>query len=168
VDEIRVLPLNPVFLHIFPARFLVRRTSEECLNPADLDQVISPLGKFHQGRGGMPSPVEIKPPADRKASRRFAKKDLLHQQHLAGPFDGVGHAALIMGREAGVFARQNATLIRDELAEQVDVLEIQRILGEVNFRLRTGCAGFGGATLPAAAVRLFRIGLAGHNYLISL
>src|ERR1700679_2708755 len=91
---------------------------------------------------------------------------LLHQEHLARALDGLGQAALLMRGHAGVFARQDAALIGDILAEQVGVLEIQRVLGEVNFRLRAGRAIFCWAAL--AALVFFGIRLAWHNYLISL
>ena len=71
-----------------------------------------------------------------------------------------------MRGHASVFARQDATLIGHILAEQGNVLEIQSVLGEVNFWLRTGRAVFRGAAI--AALVFFGVRLAGHNYLISL
>jgi hypothetical protein len=91
---------------------------------------------------------------------------LFHQQHLARAFDGVGQAALIMRRHAGVFARQNAALIGHVLLEQGGVLEIERVLGEVNFWLRARRAVFRRAAV--AALVFVGVRLAGHNYLISL
>jgi hypothetical protein len=83
-----------------------------------------------------------------------------HQQHLARAFDGVRQAALIMRGHSGVFARQDAALIGDILPEQIRVLEIERVLGEVNLRLRARCALFRRAAI--AALVFFGIRLAGH------
>lgn len=47
-----------------------------------------------------------------------------------------------MGRQAGVFARKNTSLVRDELPEQIDVLEVKSVNGEIDFGLRTRCANF--------------------------
>src|SRR5450631_1635081 len=77
----------------------------------------------------------------------IANGNLLHQQHLAGAFDGAGHAALVMRGQAGVF-------------------EIERVHGEVNLRLRSRRAVFHRAA--RAALVLFGVRLAWHNYLISL
>ena len=66
-----------------------------------------------------------------------AAENLLHQQHLTRPLDGGGHAALVRRGQAGVFPRQNAALIGHERAEQVRVLVVERVNGEVDFRLRT-------------------------------
>src|ERR1700690_1220393 len=71
-----------------------------------------------------------------------------------------------MRGHAGVFARQDAALVGHILPEQRDVLEIQRILGGGNFRLRAGRALLGRAA--AAALVFFGVGLAWHGYLISL
>jgi hypothetical protein len=68
---------------------------------------------------------------------------LLHQQHLPRAFDGEIQAALIMRGQAGVFARENPSLVGDELAEQRDVFEFQRVGGEINFGFGTGRAAFG-------------------------
>ena len=85
---------------------------------------------------------------------------LLHQKHLARALDGVRQAALIMRGHSGVFARQDAALVGDVLPEQVGVLEIKRIFGEVNLRLRARCAVFRRAAV--AALVLFGVRLAGH------
>jgi len=85
---------------------------------------------------------------------------LLHQKHLARALDGVSQAALIMRGHPGVFARQDAALVGDVLAEQVGVLEIQRVFGEVNFRLWARRAVLGGAAV--AALVFFRVCLAWH------
>ena|ERR1051325_1575881 len=47
-----------------------------------------------------------------------------------------------MRRQACVFAGEDTSLVRDELLEQVDVLEIQRIHSEINFWLRARSADF--------------------------
>ena len=60
-----------------------------------------------------------------------------HEQHLARSLDGAIQPALIMGRQASVFSRQDASLIRHELLEQGDVFEIKRIDRKINFRLWT-------------------------------
>jgi hypothetical protein len=91
---------------------------------------------------------------------------LLHQQHLARAFDGVCQATLIMRRHSGVFAGQNAALVGHVLPEQVRVLEIQRILREINFWFRARRAVFRRAARPALV--FFGVRFAGHNYLISL
>jgi hypothetical protein len=79
------------------------------------------------------------------------RPDVLHQQHLARAFDG-GSAALVMRRQAGVFARQDAALVGHELLEQGGVLEIQRVDGEVNLRLGPRRATL--APLPRRAAAL--------------
>jgi len=85
---------------------------------------------------------------------------LLHQKHLARALDGVRQAALIMRGHSGVFARQDAALVGDVLPEQVGVLEIERVLGEVNLRLWARRAVLGGAAV--AALVFFRVCLAWH------
>ena len=65
---------------------------------------------------------------------------LLHQQHLPGAFDGPVQAALVVGGQTGVFAGQDAALIGHELPEQVDVLEVEGVDGEVDFGLGPGRA----------------------------
>jgi hypothetical protein len=90
---------------------------------------------------------------------------LLHQQHLTGALDGVGQTALIMSRHTGVFAGQDAALIGDVLAEQIGVLIVQGVGGEINLRLWPGCAIFHWAL---AALIFVGMSFAGHkNYLIS-
>jgi hypothetical protein len=76
-----------------------------------------------------------KKPPDCKCNRT-AENRLLHQQHLARAFDGAGQLALIMRGHPGVFARQDTALIGHILPEQIGVLEIERVNGEVNLRLR--------------------------------
>jgi hypothetical protein len=71
--------------------------------------------------------------------------DLLHQQHLTGAFDRPIQAPLVVRGKAGIFAREDAPLVSDELAQQVGVLEVQRIHGEIDLGLRTRCADFAGA-----------------------
>jgi len=98
------------------------------------------------------------------AARR--RNPLLHQQHLARAFDGAGQAALIMGGQAGVFAGQDAALVSHKLPEQIGVLEIQRVGGEINLRFRPGRTTFHRAA-RTTAIRFIGIGPAGHGYLIS-
>ena len=66
-----------------------------------------------------------------------------------------------MRGHAGVFARKNAALVGHILAQQIGVLEIQRVLGEVNLRLGAGRAVFRCAAL--AALVFFGVRLAGRN-----
>ena len=58
-----------------------------------------------------------------------------HQEHLAGALDGAVQAPLIVRGQASVFAREDTTLVGDKLLEQIDVLEIQSVGGEINFGL---------------------------------
>jgi hypothetical protein len=90
--------------------------------------------------------------------------NLLHQQHLTGAFDGVGQAALIVGGHPSVFARKDAALVGNVLAEEIRVFEIQRVGGKIDFRFRTRGTVFRRAL--AAFIFIF-VGFAGHNYLIS-
>src|SRR5688572_25668911 len=95
----------------------------------------------------------------------------LHQQHLAGAFDDAAEAALVVRREASVFAGENAPLVGDELAEEVGVLEVEGVDGEINFGLGARSALFHGARTAAAvfAVAFFCVRFAWHkSYLISL
>ena len=85
---------------------------------------------------------------------------LLHQQHLAGALDGAIEPALVMRRQAGVFARQDAALVGHELPEQVDVLEIERVNGEIDLGLRARGARFA-VRGPAAACRVCPVCLGG-------
>ena len=75
----------------------------------------------------------------RKGDSKFAR-ELLHEQHLARSLDRTVQAALIMRRQARVFPRQDPSLVRDKLLEQVDVFEIKRVNREINLRLRARCA----------------------------
>lgn len=72
--------------------------------------------------------------------------ELLHEQHFPGAFDALVHAALVVRREAGVFAREDASLIGDESAEQGDVLVIKSVEGEIDFGFGTWGADFVGAS----------------------
>ena len=102
-------------------------------------------------------------PASNYAGGLRAKASL-HQQHLAGALDGAIEAALIMRGQPGVFSGENAALIGDKLLEQVGVLEIQGVHGEVDLRFGPGGARFtrGG---PAARSALFfvSVGFAWHK-----
>jgi hypothetical protein len=90
---------------------------------------------------------------------------LLHQQHLARAFNGVGETALVVGGHAGVFARQDAALVGHVLAKQIRILEIQGVGGEINLGFGTRRAVFHGALSALVSVGM---GFAGHNnYLIS-
>ncbi len=91
---------------------------------------------------------------------------LLHQQHLARALDSGRQTALIMGRHPGIFAGKNTPLVSHVLAEQIGILEIQRVGGEINFRFRARSAIFCSAL--AAFIFIF-MSFAGHNlyYLIS-
>ena len=100
------------------------------------------------------------------ADKCGAVEKLLHQQHLAGAFDGAGHAALIMRGQAGVFAGQDAALVGHELPEQVGILEIQRVDGEIYFGFWTRRAIFRGAA-RTAAFPFVSVGFAWHGYLTS-
>ena len=106
-----------------------------------------------------------KKPPDCKCNRT-AENKLLHQQHLARALDGTGQLALIMRGHPGVFARQDAALIGHKLPEQIGVLEIERVNGEVNLWLRPRRAIFRPVTRPAA-VPFVCISFAWHGYLIS-
>ena len=68
--------------------------------------------------------------------------------------------------QAGVFAGQDAALVGHKLPEQVGVLEIKRVDGEINFWFRTRRAVFRGAA-RTAAVPFVSVGFAWHGYLIS-
>jgi hypothetical protein len=103
-------------------------------------------------------------------NRGVLGKNLLHQQHLPGALDGFIEPALIMRGKAGVFAREDAALIGDELAEQVRVLEIEGINGEIDLRLWPGRSVLVAGAALAALVLLVGSGFARHKncYLISL
>ena len=76
-----------------------------------------------------------------------------------------------MSWEAGVFPREDTTLIRDELFQERDVLEIECVEGEIDFGFRAWGAGFHGPTAAITAFALrgfFRVRFARHSgYLIS-
>jgi hypothetical protein len=97
---------------------------------------------------------------------RFTFHALFHQQRLARALDGAGQPALVMRGQAGVFAGQDAALVGHKLPEQIGVLEVERVGGEINLRLRTLRAGFRHAVGPMV-IRSFLVGFAGHGYLIS-
>ena len=90
----------------------------------------------------------------------------LHQQCLARALDRERQTALVMRRQAGVFPGQDAALVGNKLAQQISVFEVERVGGEVNFRLRARRADFQHAMGPPA-VCSFLIGFTGHGYLIS-
>src|SRR5271170_3090583 len=70
-----------------------------------------------------------------------------------------------MRGQAGVFARQDAALVGHVLPEQISVLEIEGVEREVNFWFWTRRAFHRTAV---AALVLFGVRFAWHNYLISL
>src|SRR3989442_15563186 len=71
-----------------------------------------------------------------------------------------------MGRKPGVFSGKNSALIGHKLFQQVDILEIERVNGEVDFGLRPRRADFGKGTATAAAfVGLVRASFARHSRL---
>lgn len=108
---------------------------------------------------------EIKIPQLYELRDAVQNQDLLHQQHLARAFYHAIEPTLIVSRQAGVFTRQNTTVVGGKLFEQDDVLEVHGVDGEIDFRLRAGRAFFDAAAfaIPFVSVRLTR-----HmNYLIS-
>lgn len=89
---------------------------------------------------------------------------LLHQQHLAGALDGPAASPLIMSGQAGIFAGQQASLVGDELLQQVDVFKIQSVNGEIDFRLWTRGAVFGiGAPAGTISLGFFGVGFSWHT-----
>jgi hypothetical protein len=54
---------------------------------------------------------------------------------LARSFDGAVEPALVVRGKASVFPGKNTALIGYELPEKIGVLKIQRVSGEINFRL---------------------------------
>ena len=80
--------------------------------------------------------------SDSAVSKGTLRPKLLHQQHLARALDGASQPALIMRRQAGVFSGKEPALIGDELAEQIGILEIERVRGEVNLGFRSRRARF--------------------------
>jgi len=71
-----------------------------------------------------------------------------------------------MRGQPGVFAGKNSALVGHELLEQIDVLEIKRVKGEIDFWLGPRCARFG--TAPLAAGRFFFVCFAWHKKLFNL
>ena len=78
-------------------------------------------------------------------------RELFHEQHLTCSLDVAVQPALIMRRKTGIFAWEDAALVSDKLFEQVDVLEIEGIDSEIDFRLGARGANFtvGGAAMTA-------------------
>src|SRR5262245_41438596 len=99
------------------------------------------------------------------AGWRVVTSGLFHQQHLARALDGAIQPALIVGRQSGIFSRQNATVVRDKLPQQVRVLEIEGVDREINLRLWPRCAFLHGpaASPSAGAVSFIRVSLAWHK-----
>ena len=86
-----------------------------------------------------------------KGGEKFAR-ELLHEQHLACALDGTIQPALIVRGKAGVLSRQDPSLICHKLLQQVDVFEIERVDGKIDFGLGARGAGF---TVGAGAVAAF-------------
>jgi hypothetical protein len=99
------------------------------------------------------------------SSPRLKMEALLHQKHLSGSFDSPVEPALIMSRQTGVFSRENASLVGHKLLEQIGVLEIKSVHGEIDFWFRPGSADFheGTAASSAAFIGFFRASLAWHR-----
>ena len=74
----------------------------------------------------------------------FLPAVLFHQKHLARPFNGAVQLPLVMGGQAGVFAREDAALVGHELFEEGHILKIQGIKSEVNLGFGPGSADFNG------------------------
>jgi hypothetical protein len=93
---------------------------------------------------------------------------LFHQEHLAGAFDGFGQAALVMSRQPGVFAREDAALICDELLKEDGIFVINGLNGKIDFRFGPGGAAFRGpATAAVSAAGTFvGVGFSGHVDLV--
>ena len=72
------------------------------------------------------------------AKPRDFLKCLFHQQHLPRTLDRAVQTPLVMRGQAGVFPRQNAALIGHKLLQQVGVLKVQGVNGEVDLGLRPG------------------------------
>jgi hypothetical protein len=62
---------------------------------------------------------------------------LLHQQHLTRSLDGTIEPALVMSWQTGVLAGQDPALVSNELLQQINVFEVERVSGEVDLRLGT-------------------------------
>jgi len=69
-----------------------------------------------------------------------------------------------MSGHSSVFARKDAALVGHVLAEQIGVLEVQRVGSEINFGFRARSTVFRGAL--AALVFIF-MSFAGHNKLFN-
>ena len=89
-------------------------------------------------------------------------KRLLHQQHLACALDGAGEPSLVMRGQASVFARQDASLVRDVTPEEIGVLWLECIDGEIHRGFGSWSATFGGGGAAASARGAVCIGLACH------
>lgn len=74
-----------------------------------------------------------------------------------------------MGGQSGILSRQEPPLVGHELPQQIDVLKIEGVDREVDFRFWSRRAGLGGGiAISTAAIRAIRVCLAGHmDYLIS-
>src|SRR5205085_8563932 len=79
---------------------------------------------------------------------------------------GAIELALVVGRQAGVFARQNTASIGHELAQQGGVLEIQGIYREIDLRFRTRSPDFHLIAAAWAAFVFFLMGFSWHGSLL--
>jgi len=95
------------------------------------------------------------------------RRNLLHQQHLAGSLDGAIELALIMGRQTGVFAGQDSALVGDELPEQIHIFVVQGIDGEIDlgFGARRALFHRGRFAATSFGIALFCVGFARHKAL---
>jgi len=94
----------------------------------------------------------------KKPRFEVAGRKSLHEQHLSRAFNGAIQPPLVMRGQAGVFAGQNASLVGHELFEQVGVLEIQGVRGEINLGLGPRRADFIRAG-PAAGTAFLSVGM---------
>ena len=94
--------------------------------------------------------------------------ELFHQQHLSSPFNGTVQLALVMRGQSRVFPRENAPLVGHELLEQVDVLEIESVEREINFRLgaRRPCFRSGCLTASVTPCRFVLVSFSWHKKLL--
>jgi hypothetical protein len=65
-------------------------------------------------------------------------KTLFHQQHLTRALDRAVQTSLVMSRQPRVFPREYPALVGDELLQQGDILEIERIDREIDLGLGPG------------------------------